>query len=142
MRTDPAHVAAVWGLMRERSKTIAELVSGATYFFSTENVLHWEPEAVQKRVGTPEARARLQDAGSALRAIEGDWNRETIEVAIRALAAQSGVKAGEYIGAIRVAITGYAVSPGLFETAEVIGRELTLGRIDAFLAAHPVVVTA
>jgi glutamyl/glutaminyl-tRNA synthetase len=61
------------------------------------------------------------------------WNREAIEAAIRGLAERSRHKAGDYISPMRVAITGVAVSAGLFETAEVLGKEITLGRIDAFL---------
>ncbi len=42
-----------------------------------------------------------------------------------------GIKAGVLIHATRVAMTGRTVSPGLFEMVELIGRERTIGRLDA-----------
>jgi len=142
LRTDRAHVEAACALLRERIKTIDDLASGSRYLFTTDLVIPWDPQAVAKRAGTPEARERLHEVAEALRAISGEWTHTSIEEAIRALAERKGIKAGEFIGATRVAITGAAVSAGLFETAEVLGREITLGRIDAFLRAHSPAVTA
>jgi nondiscriminating glutamyl-tRNA synthetase len=137
LRTDPEHVAAACALMRERIKTLADLTFDAGYLFTRDVRIPWDPEAVEKRAGTPDARERLQEAAGALRELEGAWTRERIEAVIRDLARRSGHKAAEFIAPMRVAITGVAVSAGLFETAEVLGREITLGRIDAFLRAYP-----
>lgn len=142
LRTDRAHVEAACTLLRERIKTIDDLVSGSRYIFTTDVVIPWDEQAIAKRAGTPEARERLHDVAEALRGIQAEWTRTSIEEAIRGLAERKSIKAGEYIGATRVAITGAAVSAGLFETAEVLGREITLGRIDAFLRANPSKVTA
>ncbi|HTX03801.1 MAG TPA: glutamate--tRNA ligase [Candidatus Acidoferrales bacterium] len=142
LRTDRSHVQAACELLRERIRTIDDLVSGSRYLFTTDLVIPWDEQSVAKRAGTPEARERLHDVADALREIEGDWTRTSIEGAIRGLAERKGIKAGEFIGATRVAITGVAVSAGLFETAEVLGRDITLGRIDAFLRVHPAKVTA
>ena len=142
LRTDRAHVEAACALLRERIKTLDDLVSGSRYLFTTDLEIAWDPQAVAKRAGTPEARERLHEVLEALGGISGDWTRASIEEAIRSLAERKGIKAGEFIGATRVAITGLAVSAGLFETAEVLGREITLGRIAAFLRAHPSTVTA
>jgi glutamyl-tRNA synthetase len=142
LRVDRAHVAAACELLRERIKTIDDLVVGSRYMFTRDVVIPWDEQAIAKRAGTPEARERLHDVAEALRGIDGEWTRTSIEAAIRGLAERTGVKAGEYIGATRVAITGAAVSAGLFETAEVLGREITLGRIDAFLRAQGVTVSA
>ncbi len=139
LRIDREHVSAVCELLRERAKTIAEIVAGQRYFFTRDVVLAWDADAVKKRAGTPEALARLADIAGALENVQ-TWSRGEIETAIRGLAEQSGHKAGEYIAPIRVAITGYAVSAGLFETCEVLGRQITLGRIGAFLNAHRVAV--
>ena len=135
LRADRAHVAAVCELMRERMKTIAELVRGARYFFARDLAIEWDKDAVAKRAGTPEALKRLREAGDALGA-DFEWNRTGIEAVIRGLAERTGHKAGEFIGPLRVAITGQAVSAGIFETAEVVGREITLGRVDAFLRQY------
>ena len=51
-----------------------------------------------------------------------------LETALRGTAEQQGVKAGALIHATRVAVTGRAVSPGLFEVLELLGRERTVTR--------------
>lgn len=135
LRRDHDHVAAACALMRERIKTVGELVNGSRYLFTRELALAWDEGAVAKRAGTPQARERLREAADALR-MRAEWTRATIEETLRELAERKGIKAAEFIGPMRVAITGTAVSAGIFETAEVLGREITLGRIDAFLRAH------
>jgi glutamyl-tRNA synthetase len=135
LRIDRWHVTAICELLRERAKTLAEIVRANKYLFSKAHVLDWDEAAVQKRAGTPEAMARLRDAHAALREVE-DWDKVPLEEALRALAERSGIKAGEYIQPLRVAITGVAVSPGIFETLEVLGRDVSLGRVNAFLSAR------
>ena len=138
LRTEREHVAAACALMRERMKTLGDLVAGSRYLFTRDLEISWDEEAVAKRAGTTDSRERLREAASALQEMNADWKRDLIETAIRDLAQRTGHKAGEFISPMRVAITGLAVSAGLFETAEVLGREITLGRIDAFLHAHPI----
>lgn len=61
------------------------------------------------------------------------WNRESIESELRALAERLGLKPREAFQPIRVAVTGSKISPGLFESIELLGREETLARLDAAL---------
>lgn len=60
-----------------------------------------------------------------------DFSHEVQEEAMRALAEQLGVKPGQLFGAIRVAVTAREVSPPLFQTMEILGKETSLGRIKA-----------
>jgi len=133
LRTDSQHVGKVCELLRGRAKTLAEIVKANKYLFSRALVLHWDANAISQRAATRESRLRLADAQSVLRELR-TWDRAPVEEALRALAQSQGCKAAEYIGPLRVAVTGQAVSPGIFETLEVIGRETSLGRIDAFLS--------
>ena len=135
LRTDRWHVTAICELLRERAKTLAEIIRASKYLFSTSYSLDWDPQAVQKRAGTPEALERLRDLGAVLRDCE-EWDKIPLEAALRALSERTGIKAGEYIQPLRVAVTGASVSPGIFETIEVLGRDVTLGRVSAFLAAQ------
>jgi len=57
------------------------------------------------------------------------YTPETIEAALRALAAKLGVKAGALIHAARVAVTGSAVSPGIFDVLHLVGRAKTVERL-------------
>jgi glutamyl/glutaminyl-tRNA synthetase len=71
-----------------------------------------------------------------------DFSRVTLEAKLRGLAERHGGKAGDYIGPLRVALTGAAVSPGIFEMCEVLGKTIVLGRIAAFLHAYPIAVAS
>ncbi|MDE2571842.1 MAG: glutamate--tRNA ligase, partial [bacterium] len=131
LRTERAHVARVCELLRERAKTLAELVESNRYFFETGSITP-DAEAVKKRAGTPEAFERLALVYARLESLAA-WDAAALEGAIRALGDEMGGKAGDYIHPLRVAVTGHAVSPGIFETLEVLGRKLSLRRITEFL---------
>ena len=59
------------------------------------------------------------------------FDASAIEQAVRGTAEARGVKAGAFMQAVRVSLTGRTVSPGLFETIELLGREESLARIRA-----------
>jgi nondiscriminating glutamyl-tRNA synthetase len=134
MRYSREHLFTVVDVVRERVKTIAEILD-LSYFFSRETTLAWDADAVAKRAGTPEALDRLAAAREALNHVE-PFARVEIEAALRGLSASTGVKAGDYIAPLRVALTGTAVSPGIFEVCEALGRQIVVGRVDAFLRAY------
>ncbi len=133
-RTDRDHLSAVVGVVRERVKTLSEIVD-LEYFFSPATTLVWDEDAVAKRAGTPQARAYLAELRSVLAAVP-HFEHAPLEAALRAHAAETGVKPGDYIAPLRVAITGVAVSAGIFELCAVLGREVVLGRIEAFLQTY------
>jgi len=62
------------------------------------------------------------------------FDEGTLEPALRALAEEMGLKAGQLFGVIRVAVTGRKVAPPLFGTLAVLGREKVLQRMDKALA--------
>ena len=70
----------------------------------------------------------LEEAEQALAAVE-PFTTGTIEQALRALSEQLGLKPRDAFQPIRVAVTGSKVSPGLFESIELLGRDATLERI-------------
>jgi glutamyl-tRNA synthetase len=59
----------------------------------------------------------------------GDWSEAELERVTRALAEDLDVGAGKLIHPLRVALTGSAVSPGIFEVMNLMGRDLVLQRI-------------
>jgi glutamyl-tRNA synthetase len=63
------------------------------------------------------------------------WEATAIEESLRALAEERGLKPRDAFAPIRLAITGSKVSPGLFESIELLGREESLGRLSAAAAA-------
>jgi glutamyl-tRNA synthetase len=52
-----------------------------------------------------------------------------LEEHLRALAAELGLEAAQLFGMLRMAVTGQPVSPPLFETMEILGREIVLARV-------------
>ena len=62
------------------------------------------------------------------------FTAETIEAALRGVVEQLGLKPRQGFQPIRVAVTGSTVSPGLFESIELLGRETTLRRLSAAAA--------
>lgn len=71
------------------------------------------------------ARAQLADAEP--------FDADTIEIALRALVERRGLKPGKVFQPVRVAIAGHTVSPGIFESLALLGREQSLARIDRAL---------
>ena len=60
----------------------------------------------------------------------------TLEELLREFVDAEGIKVGQVIHALRVAVTGKAVGFGMFETLEILGRSSTLARIDRAIE-HP-----
>jgi glutamyl/glutaminyl-tRNA synthetase len=131
-RTDPQYVERVTALFAERVRTIVEIIEQGSYFFDgappTPN-----PDALAKHCAAPDTLELLTATRAALKAV-ADFGAAGIEAAIRGLAESRGKKAAAFIHPLRVALTGQAVSPGIFEVTSILGRETVLARIDALTA--------
>jgi glutamyl/glutaminyl-tRNA synthetase len=62
-----------------------------------------------------------------------DWNAAALEEQLRKFADSNGLKAGQLIHILRLALTGITISPGIFELMVVLGKETVLLRIEHFL---------
>jgi glutamyl-tRNA synthetase len=62
------------------------------------------------------------------------WEADELEPPLRALVETRGWKAGDLFMAIRMAVTGQAATPPLFDVLVALGRERTLARVDAAIA--------
>jgi len=101
-----------------------------TAFFFAEGELDYEPTRLVPKKGTPaSALESLMAARDTLAGLEL-WDTRAIEPALRSLAEERGIKVGDLLTSIRVAVTGSAASPPLFETVAVLGPERTLVRLD------------
>jgi glutamyl-tRNA synthetase len=79
-------------------------------------------------------REALADAREALARLE-DFDEPAIEQALSSVIERRGAKPRQVYQPLRVALTGTTISPGIFESLALLGRERSLGRIDAVLAA-------
>ena len=105
------------------------------FFFSDRN--DYDPTLLlPKGLEATRARAGLSRAEALLSAAP-DWQAQALEEPLRALVAQLELKPVQLFTALRVAVTGRTVSPPLFDTFEVLGRERTLARIRAATARVP-----
>jgi glutamyl-tRNA synthetase len=114
-------------LIQQRIVTLddAPLVGG---FFFEEEVNPNPEDLVGKKMTTNESAIASQRAYQILEDLP-KINHETAEEPMRSLAEELGLKAGQLFGILRVAVTGRTISPPLFETMSVIGKDTVLDRI-------------
>jgi len=115
-------------LLRERSKTLVEMAQQARFLVS--EGIHYDPKAAKKYL-KPETRPVLVDLHAGLTHVE-EWSEAAIETVFeRVRTAHDDLGMGKIAQPVRVAVTGGAVSPGIFETLAALGKERTLQRIAA-----------
>ena len=117
--------AAIPGL-KERAKTLVELLDGAAFLFGTRPLaMDAKAEEILARAG----RVHLKNLLPPLAALK-DWSANDAEQVVRAYAEEQGAKLGVVAQPLRAALTGRSTSPGIFDVLEVLGREESLGRIE------------
>ncbi|WP_265519857.1 glutamate--tRNA ligase [Nitratireductor luteus] len=116
--------AALPGL-KERAKTLVELVDGAGFLFA-ERPLAFEEKA--SLLLDDDARAMLGRLADDLAAMPA-WSADDCESAVRAFAEKTGLKLGKVAQPLRAVLTGRTTSPGIFDVLDVLGQEESLARI-------------
>ncbi|MFQ6098403.1 MAG: glutamate--tRNA ligase [Armatimonadota bacterium] len=121
-----AYVERVLELMRERLRTLEDLVTLAGFFF-VEDVCYDE-KAIEKWLSLEWVPDVLEQTAERLQAL-ADFSADCIEPAIRGLAGDLGRKAAEIIHPTRAAVTGLTLGPGLFELLAVLGQDRVVARL-------------
>ena len=116
-------------LIQMRIKTLPDIVEWAGFFFR-EEITPAAEDLVGKKM-TPESTLEALRRGHEVLSGLDDFSPQSQESALRALAEELELKAGQLFGVVRVAVTGQHVAPPLFETLEIVGRETTLKRLAA-----------
>jgi glutamyl-tRNA synthetase len=120
-------------LVQERMSVLAEAIDMLGFLFTDDHVLSPDSDALTV-IQAPDARAAVAAARDALVELP-DWTADSIESALRsALVDGLGLKPKHAFGPVRLAVTGRRVSPPLFESLALLGRERTLARLDTALA--------
>lgn len=115
-------------LIQERINLLSEAWGMLGFLFG--DSIEVESDAAAKQLG-PEQKPALESARSALGEV-GEWSAPEIEAALRsALVDGLGLKPKNAFGPVRVAVTGRTVSPPLFESLELLGRDRSLARLEA-----------
>jgi glutamyl-tRNA synthetase len=115
--------------LRERAKTLTELVDAAHYYLSDEIVL--DPKAAVKFL-TKDALAPIQTLLEKLAALS-DFSEPAIEKAFSATLSEHQLPMGKLAQPVRVALTGGIVSPGIHDIIAVLGKERTIRRLQKAL---------
>lgn len=115
-------------LVHERMVTLGESVDMLGFLFVPEGRFERDPSDAEKLLGE-DGRAVVKAAHDALATLDA-WETPRIEEALRqALIEDLGLKPRHAFGPVRVAVTGRRVSPPLFESLELLGRDRSLARL-------------
>ena len=129
------YVSQIMPLIQERAKTLAEVPELVEFFFVDE--LDYEADLlIGKGMSQESTSQALTVAQQRLGDLEA-FDTESLEALLRPLAVELGLKTGQLFGALRVAVTGRAAAPPLFQTMAVLGKERCLKRIEAALDKLP-----
>ena len=127
IKVDLAEIKVLVPLIQERIRTLDEAVEMAGFFFQSD--VHPEPsELVGKKMSAQESARAASGAYEIIQTFP-EIKKEPLEGALRDLADELEIKAGQLFGILRVAVTGQRVSPPLIESMEIIGEKIVLERI-------------
>lgn len=125
---DVEYTTRVLRLEHERLKTLGEAAHVVSFFF--EDAISYDTALlIQKGMDASRTREALLHTRDLLVKIQ-DWDHTIIEPLMRELVANLGLKAGQLFGTVRTAISGRTATPPLFEMMEVLGRDVTMKRIE------------
>ena len=128
LRPEPVALSAIAPMVQERITVLSEAAGMLAFLFTDEEVFEPEAESAAKTLG-PDADPVLNATIAALDALP-EWTVGGIEQALRAALIDGlGLKPRKAFAPVRVAVTGRTVSPPLYESMELLGRERTMGRL-------------
>ena len=125
---DMASLGKVAPLIRERTRVLSDAPDRIAFLFAEPEIDadDWDAALV------PPAGEVLDRARVAFAAFSDlEWTADALHASLRTIGEEFGLKLGKAQAPVRVAITGRAVGPPLFESLELLGRETALQRLDA-----------
>jgi glutamyl-tRNA synthetase len=123
---DDAWLEKMVATLRERAKTLVELVDFASFYLNDK--IEIDPKAAAKFL-KPEILEPLTMLAAGLDALGGDFTEAAIQTVFEGVLAKYGMKLGQLAQPVRVAITGGTVSPGIYEVIGVLGKRRTVERL-------------
>ena len=128
---DRAMLLAAAPLVQERMQLLGESRELLAFLFTADDDLTFAADAMPGTDGVD-----VLDAAAAVLPAVAPWNTENIEATLRAELIESrGMKPRTAFGPLRTAVSGRRISPPLFESMELLGRESTLRRIERLRAS-------
>ncbi len=112
--------------VKERTKLLPDVADQVRFLFT--DIDEYDEKSWVKVMDKPEGTVALDAAVSALSDID-TWTTESIEIALRGMLEATGLNARKGFQPVRVSISGSTVSPPLFESLEILGRDESLARL-------------
>ena len=119
------YLMEVVGLLKGRCNLLNEFVERSVYFFQEPTVYDEKGEA---KHFSAEAIDRLNILADRFEKLV-KFNGPGMETVLKGLAEEMGLKAGQLIHPVRLAVSGMATGPGLYEMLEVLGQRVTVDRM-------------
>jgi glutamyl-tRNA synthetase len=127
--------------VQERLKTLNEIVELTAFLWKEEFEPVTPNEIIQNKMDAEGTRRALETARDILANLP-DFSHETQENAMRELVGQLQLKPNQLFGALRMAIIAQKVSPPLFQSMEIIGRDVVLQRLNDAIKSLDVLISA
>jgi glutamyl-tRNA synthetase len=124
--TERPRLEACARLLQTRARSVKDFSHSGRAFFTED--FDYDPEAQKKFWKDASLPEHLDALADRLAGVQS-FDLATVEKCLRGLAEERNVKAGLLINAARVALTGQAVAPGLFEVMVALGRERVVTRL-------------
>ncbi len=125
-------VARILEAAGDRVKVAGDVLDYADFFLADDQ-LPYDEKAFEKRLRKPPEAARLLSKFKDELTTAEPFDAGSLENLLHQFAQREGIKIGQIIHAVRVAVTGKAIGFGLFETLAILGRQRCLARIDRAL---------
>jgi glutamyl-tRNA synthetase len=127
---DSGYIRKIIPLIQERARTLDEIPGLIDFFFTDE--LEYDTAMLVGKMEPEQALNALKTAMAKLENLN-NWIAGPMETEMRPLCEELALKPAVFFGMLRVAVTGRTVSPPLFQTMEVLGRERSFTRLNAAL---------
>jgi glutamyl-tRNA synthetase len=122
-----AYIKTAIKMLKSRIKVLPDIIKFGYYFFK--DPAAYDETAVNKYWRGENVIESLIRSKTCLADLN-NFSEKSIEDSLRSLAVEMEIGAGKLIHPIRLALTGFAVSPGLFELIAVLGKDVTIRRLD------------
>jgi len=123
---DDAWLCRMIATLRERAKTLVELVDFASFYLNDK--IPMDPKAAAKFL-KPEIAEPLRALAGELATLDGEFSETAVQTVFEGVLARFNLKLGQLAQPVRVALTGGTVSPGIYEVIAVLGRDRTVARL-------------
>jgi glutamyl-tRNA synthetase len=117
----------------DRLKTAGDILAYADFFFVSDDQVAYDEKDFAKRVAPPQSKELLRKFRPVLAAVQ-PFEVAALEEALKKFLENEGIKIGDIVHTLRVAVTGKSVGPGVYDCLAILGREACLARIDRALS--------